>query len=170
VKRLVLILALLVLSWNAANAQTFRVNLGIRLEGVPTAIYDGGAYPALGMHLGLESQWDNIAVGVRVSVSSALLVFWHAQADVYGAYTLADATTLYGGVGWGGVANLFGGSYNDWHALLGVRLGGGFFLEATPGIASGELCTQLPQPSGSCNPRTVQVLVLGLAIGWAWLL
>jgi hypothetical protein len=168
-KRFALFITLLLLGWNAANAQTLHPNFGIRLEGVPTGIYTGGAYPTLGMQIGLETRWDAFALGARVSLSSFVLLAWHAEADLYGAYTLADGTTLYGGVGWGGSAVLIvGAPAQDWHALLGVRLAGGFFLEATPGIAFGTVCTQSQGPSSVCS--SPQVFVVGLALGWVWTL
>jgi hypothetical protein len=168
-KRFILFVTFLILSWNAANAQALHPSFGIRLEGVPTGIYSGGAYPTFGMQIGLETRWNQLALGARVSLSSFVFLLWHAEADVYGAYILADGTTLYGGVGWGGQAVVFiGAPAQDWHALLGVRLPGGFFLEATPGIAFGTICAQGQDTSSACS--SPQVFVVGLAIGWVWTL
>jgi hypothetical protein len=183
-RRLALFIALFLLSWNPANAQTLNPSFGIRLEGVPTGIYSGGAYPTFGIQIGLETRWDAFALGARVSLSNFVLLAWHAEADLYGAYRLMDGTTLYGGLGWGGSAVLFvGAPAQDWHALLGVRLLGGFFFEVTPGIAFGDICIpdDRPQPTssgGAVRPqavpcsgyRPVQVFVIGLALGWVWTL
>jgi hypothetical protein len=66
------------------------------------------------------------------------------------------------------VVAFFGSAVQDWHALLGLRFASGFFLEATPGIAFGTICTNSQDSFGGCsNP---QVFVVGLALGWVWML
>jgi hypothetical protein len=168
-KRFVFVAVLLIWSWSAADAQSVQGNFGIRLEGVPTGLYVSVAYPALGVQMGLEAHWNTLAFGGRVSLSSFIFLAWHAEIDLYGAYRFVDGTTLYGGLGWGtSVIAFFREPVQDWHALLGIRFASGFFLEATPGIAFGTICTYAEDSVVACS--TPQVLVIGLALGWAWTL
>ena len=182
----ILVIALLILSAQAVHAQSFGVTLGARLEAVPNALSSGSeitAIPMLGLELGTFVRVGDVSVGVRVSLSSALLVLWHGQADVYGGYTFADGTFAYVGLGYGFANALFPGNsfnYQDTHALLGFRLAGGFFLEATPGIAYGTACSQpaptpatdvvRPQTPTASECKNVRAWIVGINLGWVWVL
>lgn len=83
----VLVVALLIFSAQIVHAQSFGVTLGARLEAVPNALGGSGEIPAIpmvGLELGAVVRVGDVSVGVRVSLSSALLFVWHGQADVYG--------------------------------------------------------------------------------------
>lgn len=157
------------------------MNLGVRLEGVPTAIDPStAAYPALGGQLGLEVRFAQVGVGARVSISSFLLLLWRFGIDLYGSYALPDGLKLYAGAGASGVGAVFvGGWYWDVHALLGVRFGSGLFIEATPGIAFAQACTQFSPPTmmdAQARPlaqpcygyQDRQIPIIGVSIGWVW--
>ena len=168
-KRLLLI-ALFVLGCHAAHAQSFGVTLGGRLGLAPfIGSADGtlGFVPMLGIDAGAEVRLEQITVGARLAVSSAVLLFWHGQADLYAGYTLPEGVMLYTGLGYGLKAFVFGGVNEDIHALIGVRFPGGWWLEVTPGIGFATFCDQSQaQPGPSCSSfKNVQGFVIGLNFG-----
>ena len=180
-------IALLILSAQAVHAQSFGVTLGARLDIVPNALSSGSeitAVPMVGLELGTFVRVGEVSIGVRVSLSSVFVFVLHGQADVYGGYTFADGTFVYVGLGYGFVNTLFpSGRFNnqDTHALLGFRLAGGFFAEATPGIAYGTACSSpaptpatnvvRPQTSGSSGTcQNVRVFIIGINLGWVWVI
>jgi hypothetical protein len=181
-RRLILgALVVIACSLGTVKAQDFGVQLGVRLEGVPTAVDPSrAAYPALGGQLGLEVQFAQVGVGGRISVSNFLLLLWRFGIDFYGSYLLPDGLRLYAGAGASGVGAAFvGGGYWDVHALLGVRFGSGFFLEATPGIAFAQTCTQTTPPmtmdavvrplAQPCYAyQDLRIPMIGISIGWVW--
>lgn len=169
VKRILLI-ALFVLGGHAAHAQSFGVTLGGRLEGVPFVGNADGTLrfvPMLGVDVGAEVRFAPITVGVRLAVSSLLLLIWHGQADLYAGYTLPEGLMLYTGLGYSLKAFVFGGVNEDVHALLGVRFPGGWWLEVTPGIGFAAVCDQSQvQPGQGCSSeKTVRGFVIGLNFG-----
>ncbi len=180
-KRIVLI-ALMLLTCHVAHAQSFGITLGGRIEAVPNALggpKDVVAIPTLGFELGGFVRSENMLFGARVTLSNLVLFFWHGQADLYVGYRLPEGTTVYVGAGYGFFATgLAGGLYEDVHGLLGVRLGNGFFVELTPGIAYARVCTsRTPPPQNgppfgpSCNGyEDLQVLMIGISIGWVWVI
>ena len=166
----ILLIALLVLIGHAAHAQTFGVTLGGRLELVPllsrvdaTLVF----VPTLGADLGAEMRFAPITVGARLALSSLVLLFWHAQADLYVGYTLPEGPMLYAGVGYSTNATIFGGGNDDVHALLGVRWPSGWWLEVTPGIGTTSICTdtQSPLGQGCSSYKNVQGFVIGAHFG-----
>jgi hypothetical protein len=181
-KKLICICLLMMFGWSVARAQTVQGNFGVRLDGVPSAFGTPPAVPALGGHFGLEVRTSEFSFGARVVLSSFVLLYWHGSLDVYGSYTLPDGLTPYAGVGVGFGAPIFvSGAYTDLHALLGVRLQSGFFLEVSPGLAFGQVCTQREPPttqSGAVRPQAtpcfafenVQVFIVGVSLGWAFIL
>jgi hypothetical protein len=181
-KHFVFIGILVLFGFHVAQAQSIQGNFGIRLDGVPTAFGTPPAFPALGGHFGLEVRTGELSFGARVVLSSFVLLYWHGSLDVYGSYTLPDGLTPYAGVGVGFGAPIFvSGAYTDVHALLGLRLQNGFFVEVSPGLAFGQVCTQTQPPttqSGGVRPQatpcfafeSVQVFIVGVSIGWAFIL
>lgn len=170
----ILLIALLLLTFQVAHAQSFGVTLGARLEVVPSTLRDPSelaVLPALGFELGAFVRSADFSVGARLTISSFALLFWHGQADLYVGYTLPDGTTLYGGAGYGFNVNLFAGVTEDVHGLLGVRFASGIFIEATPGISYFRVCTARPPQSQACsNYEDARVLILGLSFGWVWVI
>lgn len=173
VKR-ILLLALLILTGHVAHAQSFGVTLGARLEVVPNTLRSSSepaALPALGFELGAFVRSTDLSIGVRLTISSFALLFWHGQADVYVGYTLLEGTTLYAGAGYGFNVNLFAGGTEDVHGLLGVRFASGIFIEATPGISYFRVCTSRPPQSNDCSTyEEARVPILGLSFGWVWVI
>ena len=177
----ILLIALLMLTCHVAHAQSFGITLGGRLEAVPNALggpKDVVAIPMLGIELGGFVRVSSASFGARLTISSLALFIWHGQADLYVGYTLPEGPTVYVGAGYGFVAAVLGGSlYEDVHGLLGVRFNG-FVAELTPGIAYTRVCTSRPPPSQNgpplgpdCNGyENVQVLIMGVSIGWVWVL
>ena len=166
----ILLIALFVLTCHAAHAQSFGVTLGGRLGLAPnlgnidTTL---GFVPTLGFDVGAEVRLQPITVGARLALSSLLLLYWHAQADLYVGYTLPEGPMLYGGIGYGWKAFIFFGSNEDLHALLGVRFPGGWWLEVTPGIGFTSVCTDTQsQPGQGCSSyQNVQGFVIGAHFG-----
>lgn len=91
---------------------------------------------------------------------------------------------VYIGLGYGFINTLFpSGRYNnqDTHALLGFRLAGGFFAEVTPGVAYGTACSYgpvqalatdvvRPQTPTASECKNVRVWIVGINLGWVWVL
>lgn len=166
----ILLVALLVLIGHAAHAQTFGVTLGGRLEVVPVlSRVDAtlGFVPMLGIDAGVEVRFAPITVGARLALSSLVLIFWHAQADLYAGYTLPEGLMLYAGVGYSTNATILGGVNDDVHALLGVRFASGWWLEVTPGLGFTSICTDTQsQPGQGCSSyKNVQGFVIGAHFG-----
>ena len=180
----ILLIALLILTGHVAHAQSFGVTLGGRIDVVPNALggpEDVAVIPTLGLELGGFVRSENVSFGARLTISSFVLFVWHGQADLYVGYTLPEGMTVYVGAGYGFVAPVLGGGlYEDVHGLLGVRLGNGFFAELTPGIAYARVCTSrtpfAPPPPNEpyisvCNKfEDLRVLIMGVSIGWVWVL
>jgi hypothetical protein len=162
---------------NTVNAQEFSIhgNFGARLDGIiylPTST-SPSFLPLIGVHLGIEGGNSEWQAGIRASVSSFIIFIDRLSLDLYGRYTLSNNTSFYFGIGsswlitFGPVQpnpNRLSVISQDWHALLGIELSSGFFVELAPGFAT----TYQPAPSSPGNTVSYTGFGLTLAAGWNW--
>ncbi len=151
-----LAIALAVLLWSgSARAQDFSLRFGLALLTIPS------------LQIASEISFGAFGLGSRVTAGTTILLS-RVQLDGYVFVPLAGAWQVYFGLGVGSFLDIFSGTLNDFHGLLGVRLSSGIFLEFVPRLFLSNGCNQ----NSGCQNSNGQVRAIGWGIdfglGFAW--
>ncbi len=145
----------LVLLTGVAQAQDFSVRTGLQLVSIPS------------FQFAAEIGLGDFAIGSRFSIGTLAIIYSRVQGDVYVVVPLNQNWNLYAGVGVATFVDIFNGTLNDVHGLIGVRLTNGIFFEFVPRLFLGTGCDRF----ANCAPNTpVRPIGWGIdfGLGFSW--
>jgi hypothetical protein len=182
-KRSLLVVLVVMLSWTNVKAQDFSIQgrFGVLFDvGV---LYPQTNYafplPFFGFQLGIEVGTNQWQLGLRATASDFVIFLNNLSFDLYLRYSQPDGISGYLGFGyrWNIPLLPIGNStFTDWHGLLGIQLPNQVFIEFTPGISSGTIYNYGPLAAPASQTRTppysskeeVSRFILMVSIGWNW--